>query len=72
MRREKAIALVVIVIMILATRPVFSVSTNDILVTYRFDESEIIAWLDTRQSMKDNMVENIAYAVRVHGLSTDF
>lgn len=57
MRKEKAIALVTIAITIFATLPMFVAATNDIFVTYHFDESEILNWLDIGKPMKNLRVQ---------------
>lgn len=52
MRKEKAIALVILSIMVFATLPAFVAATNDISATYCFDESEILNWLNNGKKRK--------------------
>lgn len=59
MRKEKAIALVMMGITVFATLPMFAVATDDIFVTYCFDESEILSWLANGEHMKNLKVQAI-------------
>lgn len=58
MRKEKGVALAILCVTLSAVLPVFGAATpNSISVTYRFNESEILGWLDARTPLKDFLVE---------------